>query len=149
MLSFSSRKKVSLSQFRDLLEKSTLGERRPLHDPKALKGMLENSNLTATCWDGKKLVGIARSVTDFHFCCYLSDLAVDTAYQKKGIGKKLIEATQSRLGPHCMLHLIAAPAAAEYYPHIGFGAGQCWILKPGQGLASSACNASSRPIRSK
>jgi ribosomal protein S18 acetylase RimI-like enzyme len=49
--------------------------------------MLANSNLLVTAWAGQQLVGIARSITDFHYCCYLSDLAVDVAYQQQGIGK--------------------------------------------------------------
>ena len=78
---------ITVDQFAELLSKTTLGERRPLEDQECLQGMLENSNLTITAWDGEKLVGIARSVTDFHFACFLSDLAVHQLYQKVGIGK--------------------------------------------------------------
>ena len=75
------------------------------------------------------LVGIARSMTDFHYACYLSDLAVDTDLQKQGIGLRLQQITQAELGPRCSLILIAAPAANEYYRHIGFSNNErCWIL---------------------
>ena len=121
--------RVSTAQFKELLIHSTLGERRPVDDNECLEGMLSNSNLMVTAWEGEKLVGIARSLTDFHFACYLSDLAVDLNYQRHGIGKKLQSLTQEQLGPKCKLILIAAPAANQYYDHIGFTNNpRCWIL---------------------
>jgi len=121
---------VSVDHFIELLHKSTLGERRPIDDRECLQGMLKNSNLTISAWDGEKLVGIARSMTDFHFACYLSDLAVEKKYQNSGIGKKLQVITQEQLGPKCKLILIAAPDANSYYKHIGFKNNKrCWILE--------------------
>ena len=112
-----------------LLRRSTLGERRPIDDAAAIAGMVANAGLTVTAWDGELLVGVARSVTDFTYCCYLSDLAVDEAYQRQGIGVELIARTQAALGPRCNLILLAAPAAADYYSHIGFvHHPRCWIL---------------------
>jgi predicted N-acetyltransferase YhbS len=91
--------------------------------------MLRHSNLLCTAWDGEKLVGIARSVTDFEFCCYLSDLAVDAAYQRSGIGRRLIALTQSCLGPKATIILLAAPKATAYYPKLGFEAhDSAWLL---------------------
>jgi GNAT superfamily N-acetyltransferase len=96
------------------------GIRRPVDDLPRIQRMIDNANLTITAWDGEELVGIARSVTDFTFCCYLSDLAVARTFQKQGIGKVLVEQTRQAIGPETMLLLIAAPEAMEYYPHIGF-----------------------------
>ena len=79
---------LSSEQFIGLLVGSTLGERRPVHDLACIQGMLANSNLVVSAWQGDQLVGIARSVTDFHYACYLSDLAVHENYQKLGIGKR-------------------------------------------------------------
>ena len=94
-----------------------------------MKGMVENSNLTITTWDAGKLVGVARSMTDFHYACYLSDLAVHKRYQKLGIGKKLLAFTQEQLGSNCNLILVAAPLADAYYDHIGFTNNpRCWVL---------------------
>jgi len=79
--------------------------------------------------DAGRLVGIARAVTDFSYCCYLSDLAVDVAYQGRGIGKRLIEETHARAGKGTTLILVAAPAAKSYYPHIGMThLAQCWSI---------------------
>lgn len=120
---------VTVDQFIDLLVSSTLAERRPIHDHDCLAGMLANSNLTVTAWDAERLVGIARSMTDFHYACYLSDLAVGRPYQRQGIGRRLQAVTQGRLGPRCKLILIAAPAANGYYEHIGFvNNPRCWTL---------------------
>jgi len=125
-------KPVSVKEFVDVLKRSTLAERRPVDDFDCMKGVIENSNLIVSARDGGKMVGIARSLTDFHYACYLSDLAVDIAYQKRGIGKKLIDLTQRQLKEKCKIILLAAPAADEYYPHLGFEHNpRAWILPPG------------------
>lgn len=121
---------ISAEQFIELLKFSTLGERRPVEDHECMKGMIENSNLIVSAWDDEKLIGIARSMTDFHYACYLSDLAVDKNYQKNGIGKRLQSLTQEQLGPKCKLILVAAPDANTYYEHLGFSNNpRCWILE--------------------
>jgi ribosomal protein S18 acetylase RimI-like enzyme len=122
-------RQISPSEFIELLKRSTLAERRPIDDQMCIKAMLLHANLLCTAWDGEKLVGIARSLTDFEFCCYLSDLAVDEKYQKQGIGKELIRLTQSKLGRKAKLILLSAPKAETYYPKIGFDAHlSAWIL---------------------
>lgn len=130
MVEYKTNFKITVSEFREVLVKSTLGERRPVDDEECLGGMLANSNLIVTAWDGGSIVGVARSVTDFHYCCYLSDLAVDRGYQMQGIGKRLIGETQRNLGNKCKLILVAAPAANEYYRHVGFtNNSRCWVLQ--------------------
>ena len=121
---------ISTEQFISLLADSTLGERRPIDDRECMEGMISNSNLTVSAWEYEKLVGIARCMTDFHYACYLSDLAVSAQYQKMGIGKQLQILTQEQLGPRCKLILIAAPAANSYYKYIGFtNNSRCWVLE--------------------
>lgn len=120
---------ITTSQFTQLLKNSTLAERRPIDDHECLEGMINNSNLIVSAWAEGELIGISRCITDFHYCCYLSDLAVDQAYQGTGIGKALQVKTQSQLGPKCKLILIAAPAANSYYQKIGFNNNpRCWVL---------------------
>lgn len=122
---------ISVDQFIDILQRSTLGERRPLNDSVCMAGMLQKADLLVTAWDDGKLVGIARALTDFHYACWLSELAVDQAYQRRGIGKALVALTRDALGPHCKLRLAAAPAAADYYARIGFQRNlRCWELLP-------------------
>ncbi len=96
------------------------GLRRPIDDSERIAKMLKHANLTICARDNGKLVGIARSLTDFCFCCYLSDLAVRKEYQRKGIGKELIKRVQEAIGEKTRLLLLSAPEADDYYPHIGF-----------------------------
>lgn len=122
-------RQITDSEFVDLLKRSTLAERRPTDDQNCIKAMLKHSNLLCTAWDDSKLVGVARSITDLEYCCYLSDLAVDKEYQRIGVGKGLIRLTQSRLGDKAKIILLAAPDAEAYYGHIGFEAHKsAWIL---------------------
>jgi len=128
---------ISTDQFIELLKNSTLGERRPVDDRVCMEGMILNSNLTVSAWDVKNLVGLSRCITDFHYACYLSDLAVNKTYQKSGVGKELQRLTQNQLGPKCKLILIAAPAANSYYEHIGFTNNErCWVLERGSNVSS-------------
>lgn len=96
------------------------GLRRPNDDLPRIQAMLDHADLTFSAWDGDKLVGVCRSLTDWRYICYLSDLAVEPDYQGRGIGQELIRLTRERLGPEVMVLLLAAPGAASYYPHIGF-----------------------------
>lgn len=128
---------ITTEQFIELLKSATLGERRPIDDRACMEGMISNGNLTVSAWDNGELVGIARSVTDFYYACYLSDLAVSQKYQKTGIGKQLQILTQKQLGPHCKLILIAAPAADSYYGHIGYSRNpRCWVLERHSSIGS-------------
>lgn len=113
-----------------LYRKSTLGERRPVERPDIFEGMLGNANLTISAWHGERLVGISRTLTDFTYVAYLADLAVDATYQRQGIGQRLIQETRHRLGDECMIVLLAAPKANDYYPRLGFEHNpRAWILK--------------------
>ncbi len=136
-LTYRSDRSLSVSEFTDVLVRSTLGERRPIDDPERLAAMLAHADLVCTAWDGDRLVGVSRSVTDFAYCCYLSDLAVDVAYQGQGVGTELIRLTQSRLHPRCNVILLSAPKAREYYPRIGFTAHpSAWVVPAHPPLAS-------------
>ena len=112
-----------------LYKRSTLGERRPVDRPDIFEGMLKHANLVITAWDGERLIGIARSLTDFSYVTYLADLAVDAEYQKRGIGKQLIKETQKLVKPECMIVLLAAPKANDYYGKLGFEHNpRAWVL---------------------
>ncbi|MBA4167732.1 MAG: GNAT family N-acetyltransferase [Chitinophagaceae bacterium] len=106
------------------------GLSRPTSDSDRIAQMYRNSNLVVTAWDKNVLVGIGRSLTDFCYCCYLSDLAVQKDYQKAGIGKHLLQLTKECIGDQCMLLLLSAPSAMQYYPKIGMAtAGNAFIIK--------------------
>ncbi len=129
MIEYRTGNQLDLDQVIDLYHASTLGERRPVGDCERMRQMLANANLVITAWDSDLLVGIARSLTDFSFATYLSDLlAVRNSHQKKGIGKELVRRTKQASG-HAMLILLSAPKAVTYYPHIGFTQHpSAWVL---------------------
>lgn len=120
---------IDLDEMIDLYRASTLGERRPVDDRERMRQMLTYANLVITAWDGGQLVGISRSMTDFVYATYLSDLAVRLSHQKGGIGKELIRQTQLA-APKASVILLSAPKAVEYYPHIGFTQHpSAWVLR--------------------
>ena len=128
MIKYQIENNISPNEFKELLIKSKLGERRPVNDFNRIKSMVENANLIITARDGEKLVGVSRSITDFVYCTYLSDIAVDDEYQKKGIGKELIRLTKKET-PNATLILLSAPKAIDYYPHIGMSKhNACYLL---------------------
>lgn len=118
MINYQIEKNLGIDEYKAILIASTLGERRPVNEPDRLQKMLEHGNLIVTARENGKLVGVSRSLTDFMYCTYLSDLAVDIAYQKKGVGRELIRQTKLAT-PKAKLILLAAPAAIPYYPKIG------------------------------
>jgi GNAT superfamily N-acetyltransferase len=123
---------LDLDQMIELYVKSTLGERRPVQNRATMQAMLEHANLVVSAWDGERLVGIARTLTDFAYVGYLADLAVHVDYQRRGIGVQLVEQTRRQMGPQARIVLLAAPAAVDYYPHIGFTRhNSAWVLAAG------------------
>ena len=119
---------LTAAEFVDVLRRSTLAERRPIDDPARIEAMLRNADIIMTARCDGLLVGIARAVSDFSFCTYLSDLAVDENFQRRGIGRELIRRTQEAAGMQAKVILIAAPKAVDYYPHIGMTRhDSCWL----------------------
>jgi predicted N-acetyltransferase YhbS len=125
---------LNLDAVLDLYHASTLGERRPVNDRRRMGDMLSNSNLVITAWEGNQMIGLSRALTDFRFVTYLSDLAVRVSHQRQGVGRELIRRTRAA-APEAMLLLLAAPAAQEYYPRLGFNRHpQAWFLERDQEL---------------
>ena len=119
MISYRIGNDLDLDAVIDLYRASTLGLRRPVDDRGRMERMVRNANLVITAWDENLLVGISRSLTDFSYATYLSDLAVRQSHQRQGIGKELMRRTQQASAPATIV-LLAAPAAEQYYPHVGF-----------------------------
>ena len=120
---------LTAAEFISVLQRSTLAERRPVEEAQTIENMLRNAAIIVTARKDGKLVGVSRAISDFAYCTYLSDLAVDVEYQKQGLGKTLIELTHQAAGLGTALILLAAPAAAAYYPHIGFAQhNSCWWI---------------------
>jgi ribosomal protein S18 acetylase RimI-like enzyme len=121
---------LDVDEVLSVYRESTLAERRPVGDRERFEAMVRNANLVLVCRIDGRMVGIARSVSDFAYVTYLSDIAVSRDCQRRGIGRALIEATM-REAPGAKIVLLSAPAAAEYYPHIGFTQhNSAWVRNP-------------------
>ena len=117
-IKYTADEKPSADQVIELYENAGLP--RPTKDKERIQKMYENSNLIITAWDNDLLVGVSRSITDWVWTCYLSDLAVRHEYKKKGIGQQLINLTRDKVGKQSMVLLLSVPTAMEYYPKMGF-----------------------------
>lgn len=130
MIHYQTEPGLSVEEFIALLARTSLGERRPLDDVARMERMLREADILLTARDEGRLVGVSRALTDHAYCTYLSDLAVDEEWQRRGIGRELLRRTHEEAGLHTSLILIAAPAARGYYPHIGMAAhDSCWIIR--------------------
>ncbi len=122
---------LSAAEFISVLQRSTLAERRPVDDGDRIEMMLRHADLIVTARSGGLLVAVSRAISDFCYCTYLSDLAVDVQFQKLGIGRELIARTHTAAGQATRLILLAAPNARSYYPHVGMlPHDSCWMLAP-------------------
>lgn len=117
-ISYSINGSLTAEEVADVFRSS--GIKRPVDDLPRIQTMLDHANVTISAREGERLIGVARALTDFSYCCYLSDLAVREEHQKQGIGKELVRLLQSHLGETVAIVLLSAPAALGYYPRIGF-----------------------------
>lgn len=146
-LTYSIEPQLDPEEFVDVLRRSTLAERRPVDRPAVVAGMLKHADVIVTARnDARLLVGIARAITDFSYCTYLADLAVDVQYQRRGIGRELIRRTHEAAGTHTMLILLAAPRARSYYGHIGMQQHpSCWITPANRQESERSTGSQERP----
>ena len=96
------------------------GINRPTADLPRIERMLAHANLIVSAWDADRLIGVGRALTDYAYCCYLSDLAVDASYQNQGIGQEIVRRIRAAIGEDVSLILVSAPGATAYYPKLGF-----------------------------
>ena len=121
---------LTSAEFIAILNRSSLASRRPVDDSAVIAGMLRNADIILTARDAGVLIGVSRAITDYSYCTYLSDLAVAVDFQRLGVGRELIRRTHETAGFATTLILLAAPAARDYYPHIGMEPHpSCWIYK--------------------
>ena len=111
---------LSAAEFTDVLYRSGLAARRPVDDAARIAKMVRNADLTVCARDDTgRLIGVSRCITDFAYCCFCSDLAVDAAWQGRGIGRELLRLSREAAGQETSFLLLSAPLAMSYYPKIG------------------------------
>lgn len=118
MIRYEIAKNIDIDKIISVFESS--GIIRPTKEKERIKTMFENSNLIYFAYEDEEIIGLARCVTDFSYCCYLSDLAVKKEYQKQGIGKMLIEKVKEHIGEKVALIPLSANSAMDYYPKLNF-----------------------------
>lgn len=118
MITYSNNKEQAAKDVAQVFERS--GIKRPYEDHARIQRMIDHADVLITAWEDGKMIGVARAITDFTYCCYLSDLAVDRTYQKHGIGKELVERVRLEIGEECSVVLLSSPGAVDFYPRIGF-----------------------------
>ncbi|MFZ5782722.1 MAG: GNAT family N-acetyltransferase [Pseudomonadota bacterium] len=112
---------LDVAAFRHVLAESGLGAIRPIDDTPRLQHMLDEADLVVTARRAEDdvLLGVARSITDFSWCCYLSELAVSRSAQGLGIGRGLLDETRRQVGPKVSVILGSVPEAVGFYEGIG------------------------------
>lgn len=118
MITYKIGQEITATQLIELFRSS--GIKRPLDQPERISNMIKHCDILYTAWDNDTLVGVARAISDFSYCCYLSDLAVAKSHQQQGIGEALIQHVRDHLGDEVSLLLLSAPTAMDYYPKVGF-----------------------------
>ena len=77
-----------------------------------------NAAFVFSAWDGEKLVGCVRALSDLHFRSVIYDLAVLPEYQRRGIGQELVR--RCREACPGSEWLVQTDAAKGFYEKIGF-----------------------------
>ena len=91
---------------------------KPIAGAARLQVMIDETQLVLSVWDDEHLIGFARCLTDFEYCCYLSDILILPAYEGHQIGRQLIATLQAYIGPRVTLSLRAADSAVGFYERI-------------------------------
>jgi len=119
MIRYQAEPDLSVAEFESVLQASGLAARRPT-DPARLNAMLRGAQLVITARDGGRLVGVARSITDWVYCLYCSELCVAQAHQGQGIGRSLLMETAKAAPKVKTCLLLSAPGAESFYEGAGY-----------------------------
>ena len=134
MISYQVELSLELIEFQSILEDSGLSARRPMEDPLLLERMIKGANLLITARSEGQLVGFLRGLSDFCYRSFIADLAVAHSYQRKGIGRQLIQEARNQ-APDARLILFSAEDALPFYEKLGFHLHErCYQLKAGEEL---------------
>lgn len=103
--------------FEDINELLTRGFFGRPHDLNKTKIAFSNSNYVVTAYDGAKLIGIARAVSDGYKYATILNVVIDPDYQGLSIGKNLL-LKLSKLIKEDIIVLNTHPGAVGFYNKI-------------------------------
>lgn len=106
---------VNWLELEDLFRQAGLGGRQATK----LSRAYSNSTFVVFIFDGAKVVGTARAISDLEYHAGLYDVAVHPAYQGQGLGRQMLEYLLSQL-PVWRVFLVCDPDVEDFYRHFGF-----------------------------
>lgn len=96
-----------------------LGWRQHLYPERVAKALAASARV-ATAWDGDRLVGMARIISDGEFCVYLPEILLYPEYQGRGIGTDLMNRVLAGY-EHVQNRILLADSGNEpFYERFGF-----------------------------
>lgn len=119
---FSDSGRPTAAEWLDFLRRSDLGALYPRQRfAERFPRMLRNVDVTTTARDGDLLVGLVAGLTDFAYFLFLTDTGVARGYERRGIGRRLVEMAVAASGGARDICAVtwSNPAAAAFYRRCG------------------------------
>ena len=85
-----------------------------------LAASVAGSQVVSAAWDGERLVGLFRAITDGARCGHVLDLLVRRDYRGRGIGSELFRRGLAAMEFCDYISLLAEPPALSFYRRFGF-----------------------------
>ena len=115
--------RLAPEEYIDFLKRTDLGSQYPKErfETRILR-LLQNASISLAARNGEgRLVGALLGLTDFAYWLYVTDLGVDRAYLRKGIGRRLMQAALELAGGErdIAVYLVANEGAVPFYEKLG------------------------------
>jgi GNAT superfamily N-acetyltransferase len=88
--------------------------------PDQLLPALRGSHCLVTAREDGQLVGLANAISDGHLVAYFPHMLVHPAYQRRGLGRAMVQVLMSRYEDFHQLMLTADADAVGFYERVGF-----------------------------
>lgn len=115
--------RLTMAEYIDFLKRSDLGAQYPLERFETrVARVLQNASISLAARDADgRLVGVLLGLTDFAYWLFVTDLGVDRAYARQGIGTRLMRAAHEAAGgeKEIAVYLVANENAVPFYEKLG------------------------------
>ena len=85
-----------------------------------IRALLAASAVVVTAWDGDRLVGFARALSDGRFRALVEDVIVDAEVRGRGIGRRLVDAVLDHPRMRKVELVVLSTAIPDFYRPFGF-----------------------------